>query len=128
MVYKKILATFRYLPEYLTCSKAMRWRGIRRAVNFTRPIEPFFQYGSPPWGGFWFLGDWIGRLTRLRPFSSDKGLGESRTIPKFCLGFPGALHRTVLLYYGFSRRFPSHSTTATYGIEDSFVRAVFAEK
>ena len=76
---------------------------------------------------FQFLGGGIGRLTRVRPFSSDKGFGESRTIPKFCLGFPGALHRTVLLYYGCQVR-EVHYVTATYSIKDSFVRAVFAEK
>ena len=127
MAFEEILATFCYLPEYPTCPKAMGWCCVRSTVELTWPIEPFFQYGSPPWGGLWFLGDWIGRLTRVLSFSSDKGFGESRTIPKFCLGFPGAFHHTVLLYYGSQVR-KVHSVTATYSIKDPFVCIVFAEK
>ena len=96
-------------------------------MEFTWPIEPFFQYGSPPWGVLWFFGNWIGRHTRVCPFSSDKGFGEGRTIPKFCLGFPGAFHRTVLLYYDCQIREAYYVTTA-YSIKESFVRAVFAEE
>ena len=99
MAYKKILATFCHLPEYPTCPNTMSWHCIRRTVELTWPVEPFLQYGSPPWGGPWFLRDWIGRLTRVRPFSSDKGLGEGSTIPKFCSGLPSTLHRIVLPYY-----------------------------
>ena len=95
-----ILAALGHLPEYPTRPKAMGWCCVRSTVEFTWPIEPFFQYGSLPWGLLWFLGNWIGRLTRVHPFSSDKGSGEGRTIPKFCLCLPGAFHRTILLYYG----------------------------
>ena len=56
----KILAAFCYLSEYPTCTKAMRWRGIRHALNFAWPIEPFFQYGPMPSSGLWFFGNWIG--------------------------------------------------------------------
>ena len=120
MALEEILATFSYLPEYLTCPKAMSWYCIRSTVELTWPVEPFFQYRSPPWGGLQFLGDWIKRPTRVRPFSSDKGLGESGTIPKFCLGLRGTFHRTVLhkVYY----------VTVAYSIKESFVCAVFAEK
>ena len=59
--------------------------------------------------------------------SSNKGFGDSRTIPKFCLGFLGAFHHTVLLYYGCQVR-KVHYVTATYSIKESFVRAVSAEK
>ena len=127
MALEEILATFSYLPEYPTCPKAMGWCCIRRTVKLTWPIEPFFQYGSTPWGGLWFLGDWISRLMRVRPFSSDKGSGEGRTIPKFSLGFPGTFHRTVLLYYGCQVR-KVYYVTATYSIKDPFVRAIFAKK
>ena len=127
MAYKKILATFGHLPEYPTCPKAMGWHCIRRTAELTWPVEPFFQHGSPLWGGLWFLGDWVGRLTRVRPFSSDKGLGERGTIPKFCLGLPSALHRTVLPYYDFQVR-EAYYVMAAYNIEESFVRAVFAEE
>ena len=127
MAYKKILATFCHLPEYPTCPKAMSWYCIRSTVELTWPVEPFFQYGSPPWGGLWFLGDWIGRLTRVRPFSSDKGLGESSTIPKFCLGLPSALHRTVLPYYDCQVR-EAYYFAAAYSIEEPFIRAIFAEE
>ena len=64
---------------------------------------------------------------RVRPFSSDKGSGEGRTIPKFCLGLLGAFHRTVLLYYGCQVR-KVYYVTATYSIKESFVHAVSAEK
>ena len=126
MALEEVLATLSYLPKYPTCPKAMGWCCIRRTVKLAWPIELSFQYGSTPWGGLWFLGDWIGRLTRVRPFSSDKGLGESSTIPKFCLGFPSALHRTVLPYYG--RQVGEVCDFAvTYDISDSFVRAIVAE-
>ena len=96
-------------------------------MELTWPVEPFFKYGSPPWSGLRFLGDWIGRPTRVRLFSSDKGLGESGTIPKFCLGLPCALHCTVLTYYGCQVR-ETYYLAAAYSIEESFVRAVFAEE
>ena len=57
MACEKVLATFCNLPEYPTCSKAMGWCSVRRAVKLTRPVEPSFQYGSTPWGGFGFLGN-----------------------------------------------------------------------
>ena len=64
---------------------------------------------------------------RVHPFSSDWGFCQSRIIPKFCLGFPGAFHRTVLPYYG---RQVSEvcNVMATYGVEDSLVRAIVAEE
>ena len=110
-----------------TCSKAMSWCRVRSAVEFTWSIETFFQYGSPPRRVFWFLGDRIGRLTRVHPFSSDKGLGESCIVPKLCLGFPGAFHRTVLLYYDCQVR-EVYYVTAAYSIKESFVHAAFAEE
>ena len=96
-------------------------------MEFTWSFEPFFQYGSPPWGVLWSLGDRIGRLTGVCPFSSDKGLGESRTVPKFSLGFPGAFHRTVLLSYDCQVR-EVYYVSAAYRIKESLVHAVFAEE
>ena len=57
MALEEILTTLSYLPKYPTCSEAMGRRCIRRAVKLTRPVEPFLQYGSTPWGRFWFLGN-----------------------------------------------------------------------
>ena len=96
-------------------------------MELTWPVEPFFQSGSPPWGGLQFLGDWIRRLTGVCPFSSDKGLGERSTIPKFCLGLPSALHRTVLTYYDCQVR-ETYYFAVAYSIEESFVGVVFAEE
>ena len=127
MAHKKILAAFCHLPEYPTCPKAMSWHCIRRTVEVAWPIEPSFQYGSPSWGGLQFLGDWIERPTRVRLFGSDKGLGESGTIPKFCLGLSSALHRTVLTYYDCQVRETYYFAMAC-SIEDPFVHAVFAEE
>ena len=64
---------------------------------------------------------------RVHPFSSDGGFSESRRIPEFCLGFPGAFHRTVLLYYGRQVSEVCY-VTATYGVKDSLVRAIFAKE
>ena len=95
---EEILTALGHLPEYPTCSKAMCWRGIRCAVNFAWRIEPSLQYSSTPCSRLLFLCNWIGSLTRVHPFSSDGGFSESQRIPEFCLGFPGAFHRTLLPY------------------------------
>ena len=44
-----------------------------------------------------------------------------------CLGFPSAFHRTVLPYYGRQVSEVCY-ITATYGVEDSLVRAIFAKE
>ena len=64
---------------------------------------------------------------RAHPFNSDGGFSESRRIPEFCLGFPGAFHRTVLLYYGRQVSKVCY-VTATYGVEDSLVCAIVAKE
>ena len=64
---------------------------------------------------------------RVHPFSSDWGLCQSRIIPKFCLGFPGAFHRTVLPYYGRQVSEVCY-VAATYGVEDSLLHAIVAEE
>ena len=63
----------------------------------------------------------------VHPFTSDWVYIRSRIIPKFRFGFPGAFHRTVLSYYG---RQVSEACylTAIYGVKDSLVRAIIAEK
>ena len=66
-------------------------------------------------------------LVMMHPFTLDWGCVQGRIIPKFDFGFPGALHRTVLSYYG---RQVSETCylTAIYGVKDSLVRAIIAEK
>ena len=64
---------------------------------------------------------------RVHLFSLDWGFCQSRIIPKFCLGFPGAFHRTVLPYYGRQVREVCY-ITATYGVEDSLVCAIVAKQ
>ena len=59
------------------------------------------------------------------PFSTS--VSERRRIPEFCLGFPGAFHRIVLSYYGRQVSEVCY-VTATYGVEDSLVRAIFAKE
>ena len=64
---------------------------------------------------------------RVHPFTSDWVYIRSRIIPKFCLGFPGAFHRTVLPYYGRQVSEVCY-VTATYGVEDSLVCAIVAKE
>ena len=63
----------------------------------------------------------------MHPFISDWGCIQGRIVPKFYFGFPGALHRTVLSYYG-CQVGEACNFTATYGVEDSLVRAIIAEE
>ena len=64
---------------------------------------------------------------RVHPFSSDWVFCQSRIIPKFCLGFPGAFHRTILPYYGRQVSEVCY-VTVTYGVEDSLVCAVIVKE
>ena len=64
---------------------------------------------------------------RVHPFNSYGGFSESPRIREFCLGFPGAFHGTVLLYYGRQVSEVCY-VMATYGVEDSGVRAIFAKE
>ena len=64
---------------------------------------------------------------RVHPFNSDGGFSESQRILEFCFGFPGAFHRIVLLYYGRQVSEVCY-VTATYGVEDSLVRAIFCKR
>ena len=57
IVDEEILAALGHLPEYPTCSKVVGWYGAQCSMYFAWPIEPSFQYGFTPWGGFWFLGN-----------------------------------------------------------------------
>ena len=63
----------------------------------------------------------------MHPLSSDGITIQGRIIPKFYFGFPGAFHRTVLSYYG-RQVGKACNFTATYGVEDSLVRAIIAEE
>src|SRR4051812_21513786 len=62
----------------------------------------------------------------MHPFISDEVSIQSRIVPKFYFGFPGAFHRTILLYYG-RQVSEACNITTTYGVEDSLVRAIIAE-
>ena len=62
----------------------------------------------------------------MHPFILDQGCIRSRIIPKVGFGFPGALHRTVLSYYG-RQISEACYLTAIYGVYDSLVRAIVAE-
>ena len=63
----------------------------------------------------------------MRPFISDWVCIQGRIVPKSYLGFPGAFHRTVLSNYG-RQVSKACNFTATYGVEDSVVRAIIAEE
>src|SRR4051812_17375229 len=124
---EEILTALGHLPEYPTCSKAVCWYGIRCTMNFAGPAKPSLQYGSTPSSGILLLCNRVGCLMGVHPFNSYWVFSQSRIIPEFCFGFLGTFHRTVLLYYG---RQVSEAcyVTATYGVKDSLVRAIIAEK
>ena len=63
----------------------------------------------------------------MHPFISDWVCIQGRIVPKFYFVFPGAFHRTVLLYYG-RQVSEARNITATYGVEDSLIRAIIAEE
>ena len=63
----------------------------------------------------------------MHPFISDWVCIQARIVPKFYFGFLGAFHRTVLSYYG-CQVGEACNFMATYGVEDSDVRAVVAEE
>ena len=63
----------------------------------------------------------------MHPFISDWVCIQGRIIPKFYFGFPGTFHRTVLSYYGHQVG-KACNFAATYGVEDSLVRAIIAEE
>ena len=52
---------------------------------------------------------------------------SERIVPKLCLGFPGTFHRTVFPYYGRQVSEVCY-VTATYGVEDSLVRAIVSKE
>ena len=63
----------------------------------------------------------------MHPFISDEVSIQGWIVPKFSFGFPGTFHRTVLSYYGCQVSEVCY-VTATYGVEDSLVRAIIVEK
>ena len=63
----------------------------------------------------------------MHHFISDWGCIQGRIVPKFYLGFPGAFHRTVLSYY-VRQVSEACNIMATYGVEDSLVRAIIAKE
>ena len=63
----------------------------------------------------------------MRPFVSGWDCIQGRIVPEFCFGFLNAFYRTVLLFYGCQVGEACYFA-ATYGIEDSSVRAVVIEE
>ena len=63
----------------------------------------------------------------MHPFISDWVCVQGRIIPKFYFGFLGAFHSIVLSYYG-RQVSEAYYLTAIYGVKDSLVRAIIAEK
>ena len=63
----------------------------------------------------------------IHPLISDWVCIQVRIVPKFYFGFSGAFHRTVLSYYG-RQVSKACNITATYGVEDSLVRAFIAKE
>ena len=60
------------------------------------------------------------------PFISDWGCIQGRIVPKSSFGFPGALYRTVLSYYG-CQVGEVRDLAAIYGVHNSLVRAIIAK-
>ena len=63
----------------------------------------------------------------MHPFISDWVCIQGRIVSKFYFRFLGTFHRTVLSYYGRQVSEACYLTTI-YGIKDSLVRAIIAEK
>ena len=95
-------------------------------MNFTGSIEPSLQYGSVPCRGLLLFGIEPGCLMMMHPFISDRVCIQGRIVPEFIVGFPNAFCRTVLSYYG-CQVSEACNFAATYGVEDSDVRAIVAE-
>ena len=62
----------------------------------------------------------------MHPFISDWVCIQGRIVSKFYFLFLGTFHLTVLSYYG-RQVSEACNITATYGVEDSLVRAIIAE-
>ena len=63
----------------------------------------------------------------MHPFVSDWVCIRGWVIPKVYFGFPGTFHRTVLSYYG-RQGSEACYLTVIYGVKDSLVCAIIAEK
>ena len=74
-----------------------------------------------------FFDVWLRCLAIMRPFVSDSCCIRRRIVPEFIFGFLNAFSRTVLSYYG-CQVGESCNFAATYGVEDSDVRAVVEEE
>ena len=96
-------------------------------MNFTGSIEPSLQYGPIPCRGFLFFAVWLRCLAIMRPFVSDWDCIQDRIVPEFSFGFLNAFCGIVLSYYG-CQVGEACNFAATYGIEDSDVRAVVTEE
>ena len=96
-------------------------------MNFTGSIEPSFQYGPVPCTGFLLFDVWLRCLAIMRPFVSDSCYIRGRIVLEFIFGFLNTFSRTILSYYG-CQVGESCNLAATYGVEDSDVRAVVTEE
>ena len=63
----------------------------------------------------------------MRPFVSDSSCIQGWIVPEFSFGFSNTFFRTVLSYYG-CQVGEACNFAATYGVEDSDVRAVVIEE
>ena len=63
----------------------------------------------------------------MHPFISNWVCIQGRIVPEFSFGFMNAFSRTVLSYYG-CQVGESCNFAASYGVEDSDVRAVVTEE
>ena len=63
----------------------------------------------------------------MRPFILDWGCIQGWIVPEFYFGFLDAFHRIVFSYDG-CQVSEACNFTATYGVEDSDVRAIILEE
>ena len=79
---KDVLATFGYLSEYPTCSKAVGWYGIRCCVYLAWPIEPSVQNSSAPRDVLRFL-DYLDLVRRKgAPFLPGRRVEWKPVVPR----------------------------------------------
>jgi len=129
VVAEDTLSALGHLPEYPTCSKAMRWFVVRCYVNFAGFVEPFLEDSFVPRNGFNFLvhGMMIGCSAGVHPLCPSGGWPKGLRFPVGCLGFLGAFfHRTILLYCVCQIGKVQYAM-AVEGIKDSLIRAIVAK-
>ena len=128
VVSEETLAGFGHLPEYATCPKAMHWFAVRHHVNSAGFVKPFLEDSIMPSNGFYFLvrGMMTGCSTGVHPLCLSGGWLKGLRFPAGCLGFPGAFHCAVLLYY-VCQIGKVRYTRAVEVIKDSLIHAIVAK-